>query len=201
VKFDGTFTIEDVTLEEVWLALSDPYMIKQALPGCQFLTEVDDPGEVDFEALRAASGAEADPPILPEATPEEIAERAFVEGGHYAALMEIRVGNISPRFRTVVTVDEREMPTMAASGVGEASHSSFETSTRMELVEHDNGIDIQWEAEADVFGKIAEMGQRVINPIANRIVGRFFGAVEDRLVEVADEENTSGIRKRVRDLL
>jgi carbon monoxide dehydrogenase subunit G len=201
VKFEGTFTIEDVTLEEVWLALSDPYMIKQALPGCQFLTEVEDPGAVDFAALRAAAGEEADPPTLPKATPKEIADRAFVEGGHYAALMEIRVGNISPGFQTVVTIDEREMPTMAASGEGEASHSSFETNTRMELADHNDGVDIQWEAEADVFGKIAEMGQRVINPVANRVVGRFFGAVEDRLVEVADEENTGGIRKRVRDLL
>jgi len=28
MEFDGTFTIEDVSSEEVWLALSDPYIIK-----------------------------------------------------------------------------------------------------------------------------------------------------------------------------
>jgi len=32
MEFDGTFTVGDVSSEEAWLALSDPYMIKQSLP-------------------------------------------------------------------------------------------------------------------------------------------------------------------------
>ncbi len=32
MEFDGEFTLEGVTSEEVWLALSDPVMIKNALP-------------------------------------------------------------------------------------------------------------------------------------------------------------------------
>ena len=42
MEFDGTFTLEDVSTEEVWLAFSDPVMVKNALPGCQFLVEVGD---------------------------------------------------------------------------------------------------------------------------------------------------------------
>ena len=37
MKFSGTFKLNDTTTEEVWLALSDPIMIENALPGCQFL--------------------------------------------------------------------------------------------------------------------------------------------------------------------
>ncbi|PHQ46288.1 carbon monoxide dehydrogenase, partial [Halorubrum sp. C3] len=55
--------------------------------------------------------------------------------------------------------------------------------------------------EADVFGKIAQMGQRVISPVANRVVSRFFGSVEDRLTEVAEEDDSEGLRDRVRNLL
>ena len=33
MEFEGTFEIEDVSAEEVWLSLSDPYMIKGSLPG------------------------------------------------------------------------------------------------------------------------------------------------------------------------
>ncbi|NIS34305.1 MAG: carbon monoxide dehydrogenase, partial [Actinobacteria bacterium] len=42
MEFNGTFELEGVTEEEAWLALSDPVLIRQALPGCQFLTKVDD---------------------------------------------------------------------------------------------------------------------------------------------------------------
>jgi hypothetical protein len=89
---------------------------------------------------------------------------------------------------------------MNASGEGSASDSSFEMASGMNLVETDEGVDIEWQAEADVFGKIAQMGQRVISPVANRVVSRFFSSVEDRLTEVA-EEDSSGLRDRVRNLL
>lgn len=201
MEFEGTFTIENVSTEEVWLALSDPYMIKQSLPGCQFLTKVEDPDEVDFEALKEAE-PEEDPPILPEADPDDVAERAFVEGGHYAALMEISVGAVSPSFRTVITIDEREFPVMNASGEGNASGSSFEMTSGMTLTDTEEGVDIEWHAEADVFGRIAQMGQRVINPVAKRVVNRFFGNIEDQLTEVArEEEGSGGLRDRIRDLI
>lgn len=199
MEFSGTVSIEEATTEEVWLALSDPVMIKQALPGCQFLVACDgeDP---DFEAL-SASAPDEDPPTLPEAEAETIADRAFEEGGHYAALMEISVGSVSPSFETVVTIDEREFPRMDASGEGSASSSSFEMSSGMELVESGDGVDVEWWAEADVFGRVAQMGQRVINPVANRVVGRFFDQVENQLRDVStDAESGGGLRSRVSNL-
>jgi hypothetical protein len=170
-----------------------------SLPGCRFLTRVEDPEDVDFEALQDAE-PEEDPVTLPEADPEAISERAFVEGGHYAALMQLSVGSVKPSFRTVITIEERDFPVMNAAGEGSASDSSFEMASGMNLVETEDGVDIEWQAEADVFGKIAQMGQRVISPVANRVVSRFFSSVEDRLTEVA-EEDSSGLRDRVRNLL
>jgi carbon monoxide dehydrogenase subunit G len=51
MEFSGTFELEDATLEEVWLALSDPDLVWHALPGCQFLARVED-DDPDFDALR-----------------------------------------------------------------------------------------------------------------------------------------------------
>jgi carbon monoxide dehydrogenase subunit G len=198
MEFEGTFTIEDVSTEEVWLSLSDPYMIKQSLPGCQFLTQVEDPDDVDFEGLREDEPDE-DPPILPEADPQEVAGRGFDPGQQYATLMEISVGAVSPSFRTTVTIDEWDYPEGGASGQGDASGSSFEMGSRMTLTEHDDGVDIEWHAEADVFGRIAQMGQRVINPVANRVVNSFFGNIEDQLTEVAEDES-GGLGDRVRGM-
>ncbi len=199
MEFEGTFTIEDVSAEEVWLSLSDPYMIKQSLPGCQFLTSVEDPDDVDFEGLRDDE-PEEDPPLLPDADPEEVEARGFAEEGHYAALLELKVGAVKPSFRTVVTIDEWDYPTGAASGEGSASGSSFEMDSGMELSETDEGVEIAWNAEADVFGRIAQMGQRVINPVADRVVSRFFGNIEDQLTEVAEEDESSGLRDRIKGM-
>lgn len=198
MEFDGTFSIDGVSAEEVWLSLSDPYMIKQSLPGCQFLTKIDDPDDVDFEALREAD-TDADPTLLPDADPGEVEARGFEAGECYAALVEISVGPVSPSFRTTVTIDEWDFPAGGASGEGDASGSSFEMDSRMSVSEHDDGVDIEWYAQADVFGRIAKMGQRVINPIANRVVGRFFGNIEEQLTAVA-EEDADGLRDRIREM-
>lgn len=198
MEFDGTFTLDGATVEEVWLAFSDPYMIKNALPGCQFLVEVDsaNPDDVDFEALAEEAAESEDPPILPDADPEDVAERGFEEGGNYAALMQIKIGSVNPQFRTVVTIDRREMPEMDASGEGQSGDSSFEMDSWMTLTETDEGIDVEWGAEADVFGRIANMGQRLINPVANRVVKRFFKKVQSQISEVSDDD--SGLRNRIK---
>jgi len=197
VEFDGTASIEGVSDEEAWLALSDPVMIKQALPGCTFLVPVEDE-DPDFDELDEET-PEEDPPTLPEAEPEEIADRAFQEGERYAARMQLSVGSVKPTFDTIVTIEEREFPSMTASGEGDASNSSFEMLSGMDLVETEEGVDIEWWAEADVFGRVAQMGQRVINPVANRVVGRFFDKIESQLKEVSTE-STSGLRDRLSGL-
>ena len=189
MEFDGTFSLSDVTTEEVWLALSDPVMVKNALPGCQFLVPVDDT-DADFDALGEEA---ADREIEPTADPDVIAARAFEEGGHYAALMQISVGPVNPTFETVVTIDHRDYPEMSAVGEGASSNSSFEMASGMTLSETDDGVAVDWETEADVFGKVAQMGQRVVNPVANRVVKRFFSSVQEQLHErqLADDETSA----------
>jgi hypothetical protein len=104
--------------------------------------------------------------------------------------MELSVGSVSPTFEAVVTIDEREKPRMLASGEGDASSSSFEMSSGMELSETEaGGVAVEWWAEADVFGRIAQMGQRVINPVANRVVKRFFNDVQSQLQDLALTED------------
>lgn len=100
MNFDGTFELDGITAEAVWLAESDPYMVKTALPGWEFLVAVDD---ANFDRLREATAAEEDSPALPDATPEHVADRAFVEGETYAARIELGVGSVKPGFETEMT--------------------------------------------------------------------------------------------------
>lgn len=185
MHFDGTFEIEDATIDEVWTALSDPVMVRDALPGCEFVVEVDDE-DPDFDELRDRVAEEERPE--PTTDPAVMEERAIREGGIYAALMEVGVGSVNPTFETVITVIEREPYRMNAEGEGSASGSSFEVEAGMELSETDGGVAVEWWADAEVFGKIAQMGQRVINPVTNRMVKQFFGNVQDQIEALHREE-------------
>jgi carbon monoxide dehydrogenase subunit G len=196
MEFSGTFELENTTVDEVWLALSDPVLIEESLPGCQFLVEVEGT-DVDFDELQEQTEGRE---VEPTSDPDVIAGRAFEEGKHYAALMQISVGPVNPTFETVVTIDHREYPEMSAGGEGSSGDSSFEMSSGMVLEETDDGVAVEWTTEAEVFGKVAQMGQRVVSPVANRVVKRFFSSVQSRLhdlqmaeaAEPEDETEESG---------
>ncbi|MFB6310311.1 MAG: CoxG family protein [Salinirussus sp.] len=198
MEFSGTFELEDTTVDEVWLALSDPVLIADALPGCEFLLHVESE-DVDFDEL--AERAESESAEL-TGDPEVIAERAFEEGETYAALMQLSVGPVNPTFETVVTIIERDGRRMSAEGEGTSGDSTFEMSSWMELSQNGDNVTVEWQTEADVFGRIANMGQRVINPVANRVVKRFFSGVQDRLDRltvdgIEEAEEKGGIVSRV----
>jgi carbon monoxide dehydrogenase subunit G len=178
MEFSGTFELDDTTVSEVWIALSDPVIIERALPGCEYLLAVDDPDDVDFDAL-AEEAEELDRELSED--PDVIAERAFRAGQSYAAVVKVGVGSVKPTFKTTVTISEREKPRMGATGEGSAGSSSFEMDSWMELSETDNGVAVEWGTEADVFGRVAQLGGRVLNPVANRVVKRFFQSVQDEL--------------------
>ena len=190
MEFSGTFELEDVTIEAVWLALSDPVLLAQAAPGCEFAERVDDPETVDFDALREQAAASEDPPILPEATPADVRGRSITEGAHYAAVLGVKVGAVNPSFEATATITKREFPEMHAEARGASSDSSFEVRSGMRLHDRDGVVEVEWWGDSDVFGRVAQMGQRVMNPVANRLVNRFFSDVADRVSDIDIDDET-----------
>lgn len=198
MRFDGEFELESVPPEKAWIVLSDPIAVRNALKGCKYITPKDEAfGFDDYEP-------DADAETLPEANPDVVAARAFEEGKEYAALMQVGVGSVKPRFETTVTIEERdpEALRMTATGGGSASGSSFSMESGMQIHPHDDGVGshIEWWTGADVSGRIAQLGSRVIDPVANKIIGNFFGNIEQQMTQV-DAETDSGLTDRLRGLL
>ncbi|MFC6725851.1 CoxG family protein [Halobium palmae] len=198
MRFDGEFELEDVPPEKAWIVLSDPVAVRNSLKGCKYITPKDESfGFDDYEP-------DEDAETLPEADPEVVAARAFEEGKEYAALMQVGVGSVKPRFETTVTITERdpEQFLMTAVGSGSASGSSFSMDSGMRIHPSDGGEGsrIEWWTEADVSGRIAQLGSRVIDPVANKIVTNFFKDIERQMSDV-DEGTDSGLTDRLRGLL
>jgi len=198
MEFDGEFELDGVPPEKAWIVLSDPMAVRDSLKGCRYITPMDE--DFNFDEYEA----EEDVEMLPEADPEVVAERAFVEGQKYAALMQVGVGSVKPRFETTVTIDERDGENfrMIATGGGDASGSSFSMESGMQIheLEDGEGSRIEWWTEADISGRIAQLGSRVINPVANKIVNNFFSSIEQQMTDV-DEDTNSGVTDRLRNML
>ncbi|QCC48034.1 CoxG family protein [Halobellus limi] len=198
MEFDGEFELDSVPPEKAWIVLSDPMAVRDSLKGCRYITPMDD--DFNFDEYEA----EEDVEMLPDADPEVVAERAFVEGQKYAALMQVGVGSVKPRFETTVTIDERDGENfrMIATGGGDASGSSFSMESGMQIheLEDGEGSRIEWWTEADISGRIAQLGSRVINPVANKIVNNFFSSIEQQMTDV-DEDTSSGVTDRLRNML
>jgi hypothetical protein len=192
MEFSGEFELDGVSPEDAWIVLSDPIAVRDALKGCRYITRIED-DDFNFDEYEP----EEDIQTLPDADPDLVAERAFVEGGVYAALMQVGVGSVKPRFETRVTIREREFPRMVATGGGDASNSSFEMESWMDIEETDTGSVVKWGTEADVSGRIAQLGGRVMNPVADKIVGNFFKNIQKQMTGFEESEKSSGIRDRL----
>lgn len=192
MEFSGEFELEGVPPEDAWVVLSDPVAVSEALSGCRYIAKVEGDG-FDFDEYEPDDDVET----LPEADPEVVAERAFEEGGEYAAVMQVGVGSVKPRFEAHGTITEREFPTMVGTAGGSASSSSFEAESGMTVHGTDDGSRVEWWAEADVDGRVAQMGNRVLNPVADKVVNSFFSNIRDQMTDVESE----GVTDRLRNLL
>lgn len=196
MEFDGEFELEGVPPDKAWVVLSDPIAVRDALKGCQFITPMDD--DFEWDEYEPAEDVET----LPEADPDVVADRAFEAGQDYAALMQVGVGSVKPKFETTVAIEDRddEEFVMTATGSGSASGSSFSMDSGMRIheLEDGDGSQIEWWTEADVSGRIAQLGGRVINPVADKIVNNFFTAIESEMTEV--EETDSGVTDKIRGM-
>jgi hypothetical protein len=195
MEFNGEFELDGVSPEDAWIVLSDPIAVRDALKGCRYITRVEDDG-FNFDEYEP----EEDVETLPDADPDVIAARAFEEGGVYAALMQVGVGSVKPRFETRVTIAERAFPRMVATGGGDASNSSFEMESWMEIEETEGGSVVRWGTEADVSGRIAQLGGRVMNPVADKIVGNFFKNIQKQMIGFEESDRSKGVRERLGSL-
>jgi carbon monoxide dehydrogenase subunit G len=179
MEFSGTSVIEGASPASTWLILSDPVAIAEVVPGCKFIAPADEVGDpTSYTPPTAAT--------FPEASPEVVEARAFEPGVEYVALLSVGVGSIKPTFEASITIEERDYPRMRASADGQGGDSAFETTSSMEMSETASGVEIDWHADVDISGRLAQMGGSVLDPVADRVVNRFFDQMEERMQRVEE---------------
>lgn len=116
-----------------------------------------------------------DPDVLKACIPgceelEKIDDRGF------RAVAKMKVGPVSARFRGKVILSDLDPPNgYKISGEGEGGVAGFaKGSARVDLRESNGGTLVGYRVDAQIGGKLAQLGQRLINGTAKKLADEFF---------------------------
>jgi uncharacterized protein len=134
-------------------------------------------GEVQLAAPRGAVWEKLnDPAVLKVCIPgcEEF-ERTEDNNG-FRAVAKMKVGPVSARFKGKVMLSDLDPPNgYKISGEGEGGVAGFaKGGATVALAEKDGGTLLSYNVEAQIGGKLAQLGQRLINGTAKKLADEFF---------------------------
>ncbi|MGE0852015.1 MAG: CoxG family protein [Hyphomicrobiaceae bacterium] len=125
--------------EAVWIALNDPAVLKDAIPGCEALEKVSDT--------------------------------------EFTATVVTKVGPIKAKFSGRVLLTDMVAPvSYTISGEGQGGIAGFAkggAEVALEATDHDRTT-LRYVVKAQVGGKIAQLGARLIDSTAKKLSAQFF---------------------------
>jgi len=146
--------------EQVFAALNDVEILKQAIPGCQELEKQSDT--------------------------------------ELTATVMAKVGPVKAKFKGAVTLSDLNPPeSYSISGEGKGGAAGFASGgAKITLREDGVGTILAYEVEAQVGGKLAQIGSRLIDGTAKKLAGEFFenfnqliGEPPEKSLEQAEPES------------
>ena len=109
----------------------------------------------------------------------------------FAATVAARIGPVRASFSGKVTLSERDPPnSYRIAGEGTGGVAGFvRGGARVRLEDAPEGATrLVWEADAQVGGKLAQVGSRLVGAAAKRLAGEFFTAFSERVGAAAAAE-------------
>jgi carbon monoxide dehydrogenase subunit G len=131
----------------VWAMLNDPLVLKSCIPGCQSLEKTSDTS--------------------------------------FAAVVKLKIGPVSATFKGAVHLDDLDPPNAyTIAGEGEGGVAGFaKGGAKVRLSDvagpaatAPHSTLLKYDVEANVGGKIAQLGSRLIDGVAKKMADQFFAA-------------------------
>jgi len=115
-----------------------------------------------------------------------------------------QIGPMNATFSGTVTLSNiQENHSYTLSGEGQSSVGFANGSADVKLIEENGITTLTYEVNANVGGKIAQLGSRLISGVAKKMSNYFFGRLADLVAPLTMEENKTGSiveEKRVKEL-
>ena len=139
-----------------------------------------------------------DPEILKQAIPgcEEFTKNSETE---FTATATNKIGPFNASFTGDIELKDLNPPNsykISGSGNSPVGFASGEAEVKLE--DHENGTNLIYEVEANVGGKIAQVGSRLIDMTAKKMADIFFGKFSELIIpEESLKENETLIEKNI----
>lgn len=132
-----------------------------------------------------------DPEVLRQCIPgcQELVQTAPTA---FTAKVVLKIGPVKATFAGAVTLSDLDPPNAyRITGEGQGGVAGFaKGGAKVWLVEEDGATILNYEAQANVGGKIAQLGARLIESTSKKLAGEFFGAFGRVLAPPAPAEAT-----------
>jgi carbon monoxide dehydrogenase subunit G len=135
-----------------------------------------------------------DPDILRQSIPGCESFEKTSDNAYRATVMS-RIGPVQARFQGTVTLSNFDVPnsyTITGEGSGGPAGSA-KGSARVTLSPAEGGTRLAWTADANVSGKLAQIGSRLIDSAANMMAGQFFERFQHVLAGSAPAEKPASV--------
>src|SRR4051812_14364756 len=116
----------------------------------------------------------------------------------FAARIGIKIGPMKASFQGKVTLREQEPPTRCVlAGEGQGGVAGFAQGEAIVLLAPaQGGTELSYSARANVGGKLAQIGQRLIDAAAHQLADQFFARFSQALAPPPPSAGAPGIRNR-----
>ena len=133
-------------------------------------------GEVQLEANRDVVWAKLnDPEILKQCIPG-CESLTMLSDHEFEAVAVNKIGPVKAKFKGKVTLSDLDPPNgYRISGQGDGGVAGFaKGGAEVKLSDKDGGTLLTYNVEAQIGGKLAQLGQRLINGTAKKLADDFF---------------------------
>ncbi|OQW56171.1 MAG: carbon monoxide dehydrogenase [Proteobacteria bacterium SG_bin9] len=133
-------------------------------------------GEVQLAAPRQTVWEKLNDPAILKACIPGCEELQKTDDGGFQAVAKMKVGPVSARFKGKVMLSDLDPPNgYKISGEGEGGVAGFaKGGAVVGLSDKDGGTLLTYNVEAQIGGKLAQLGQRLINGTAKKLADEFF---------------------------
>ncbi len=116
-----------------------------------------------------------DPDVLKQCIPG-CEELEMISPTEMNATVTLRVGPVKARFKGAVELSDLVPPeSYTISGEGKGGVAGFaKGGATVKLVEEGNETLLEYQVKADIGGKLAQLGSRLIDSTAKKLAGQFF---------------------------
>jgi uncharacterized protein len=149
-------------------------------------------GEVQLAAPREVVWAKLnDPEVLKQCIPgcEELNKTSDTE---FSAIATIKIGPVKARFKGNVHLSDMDPPNgYKISGEGEGGVAGFaKGGAAVKLTDKDGGTLLSYDVESQIGGKLAQLGQRLVQGTAKKLADDFFHKFATAVAGPAQEAAT-----------